>query len=111
MNKHRLGLRIASLRQERKLSQELLAERSQYSTEFISLIERGIHWPSLPGLVRIASALDTDLKSIFDFKNETVTAPRELAKGTRPVGRPRIHPKPNPDLPKRPRGRPRSVKK
>lgn len=32
---------------------------------------------------------------------------KEARKGKRPVGRPRIHPKPDPDAPKRPVGRPR----
>ncbi|MFW6218353.1 MAG: helix-turn-helix transcriptional regulator [Verrucomicrobiota bacterium] len=107
MIKYRLGQRIASLRRDRKISQESLAEKAHYSTEFISLIERGAHWPSLPGLIRIARALDVELKSIFDFDTNSLSDFAKAKKAKRPVGRPRIHPKPDPDQPKRPRGRPR----
>jgi transcriptional regulator with XRE-family HTH domain len=62
-----LGKRIAELRQARGLSQEQLAARAGYSTEFISLVERGRNGPSIAGLSRIAKALRVKAKSLFEF--------------------------------------------
>jgi len=62
-----LGKRIAALRRERGLSQEALAATSGYSTEFISLVERGRNSPSVAGLARIAKALRVEVKNLFDF--------------------------------------------
>lgn len=68
MTKRSLGKRIAALRRARGLSQETLAEKSGYSTEFISLVERGINAPSVDGLDKIASALGVKIKELFDFR-------------------------------------------
>jgi transcriptional regulator with XRE-family HTH domain len=66
--KKALGKRIAALRRAKGLSQEKLAEKSGYSTEFISLIERGVNAPSVVGLNRIACALCVEIKDLFDFR-------------------------------------------
>jgi transcriptional regulator with XRE-family HTH domain len=50
------------------LSQEILAARSGFSTEFISLVERGRNGPSVAGLARIAKALQIQVKDLFDFQ-------------------------------------------
>lgn len=63
-----LGKRIAMLRAAKGLSQEALAAKSHYSTEFISLIERGVNSPSVAGLARIAKALNVEVKDLFDFE-------------------------------------------
>jgi transcriptional regulator with XRE-family HTH domain len=63
-----LGKRIAGLRKAKGLSQEALAAKSRYSTEFISLVERGLNAPSVAGLARIAKALSVEIKELFDFK-------------------------------------------
>jgi len=68
MTKKYLGERIAGLRRARGLSQEILAEKTGYSTEFISLVERGINAPSVDGLDRIATALGVEIKELFDFQ-------------------------------------------
>ena len=47
--KKKLGLRIASLHKNAGLTQEKLAEKSNYSVELISFIEHGIHTPSIRG--------------------------------------------------------------
>ena len=65
--KDRLGKRIAMLRKRKKFTQERFAEATNYSVEFISFIERGINAPSLEGCVRIANALNIELKDLFDF--------------------------------------------
>jgi len=62
-----LGKRIAELRRAKGLSQEQLAAKSRYSTEFISLVERGMNAPSVAGLTRIAKALRVEIKYLFDF--------------------------------------------
>lgn len=67
MIKKQLGLRIASLRKEVGLTQENLAEKADYSVEFISFVERGINAPSVEGCERIAKALGIPLKDLFDF--------------------------------------------
>lgn len=63
-----LGKRIADLRKAKGLSQEALAAKSRYSTEFINLVERGLNAPSVAGLARIAKALNVEIKELFDFK-------------------------------------------
>ena len=67
MLQKRLGKRIAGLRSTKGLSQEALAAKSGYSTEFISLVERGRNFPSVAGLGRIAKALKVEIKDLFDF--------------------------------------------
>ena len=67
MIRKQLGKRIAALWRERGLSQEALAATSGYSTEFISLVERGRNSPSVAGLARIAKALRVEVKNLFDF--------------------------------------------
>jgi len=62
-----LGRRIAELRRSKGLSQEQLAAKTRYSTEFISLVERGLNAPSVAGLARIAKALKVEIKELFDF--------------------------------------------
>lgn len=62
-----LGKRIAELRKAKGLSQETLAAKAQYSTEFISLVERGLNAPSVAGLERIAKALKVEIKELFEF--------------------------------------------
>jgi transcriptional regulator with XRE-family HTH domain len=65
--KKQLGRRIATLRQAAELTQAKLAEKSSYSIEFISLVERGINAPSVEGCERIAKTLNISIKDLFDF--------------------------------------------
>ena len=67
MNKKQLGQHIAKLRKKAGFTQERFAEKTDYSTEFISFVERGINSPSLDGCDRIAKALGIKLKDLFDF--------------------------------------------
>lgn len=55
------------LRKERGFTQEGFAEKTDYSVEFISFIERGINAPSIEGCERIAKALRISIKDLFDF--------------------------------------------
>jgi transcriptional regulator with XRE-family HTH domain len=65
--KTNLGKRISVLRQAAGLTQEKLAEKTEYSVEFISMVERGINAPSVEGCERIANALRVAVKDLFDF--------------------------------------------
>lgn len=67
MLKKQLGRQIATLRRSKKLTQEKLAEKTGYSIEFISLVERGINAPSVDGCERIAKTLHVSVKDLFDF--------------------------------------------
>jgi transcriptional regulator with XRE-family HTH domain len=66
-----LGKRIAELRRAKGLSQEQLAAKTGYSTEFISLVERGLNAPSVAGLARIAKAMNVEIKDLFHFRRGT----------------------------------------
>ncbi len=62
-----LGKRIRSTRQNKKLTQEQLAEMCSLSAAHIGHIERGTRIPSLDTVFRIAQALDVSLDYlIFD---------------------------------------------
>ena len=67
MIKSALGKRIFTLRKQKKISQEQLAEAADYSVDFISLVERGINAPSIEGCERLAKALRVKVKDLFDF--------------------------------------------
>ncbi len=67
MIQKKLGRRIAELRARAGLTQEALAEKSGYSADFISLVERGKNSPSVAGLARIAAALKVEVRSLFAF--------------------------------------------
>jgi transcriptional regulator with XRE-family HTH domain len=61
-----VGARIRTLRLERKLRLQQLAEHTRLSIGFISQIERGISSPSLSALTHLADALDVSLSQLFD---------------------------------------------
>ncbi|MEW6618834.1 MAG: helix-turn-helix transcriptional regulator [bacterium] len=65
--KRQLGLRIFELRKQMNMSQSKLAELTDFSDNFIGLIERGQRAPSLEGLEKIASALKVEIKELFSF--------------------------------------------
>ena len=67
MLKKQLGKRIGKLRRAAELTQAKFAEKSGYSIEFISLVERGINAPSIDGCERIAKTLRVSVKDLFDF--------------------------------------------
>lgn len=68
MLKKQLGERIAYLRKRARLTQEALAEATDYSVEFVSLVERGINAPSIDGCDRIAAVLKVPVKELFNFE-------------------------------------------
>ena len=60
-----LGKRIRYTRKKKKMSIEMLAEKTGVSTMLISLIERGQSLGSIDTLVAIANALDVSLDRLL----------------------------------------------
>ncbi len=59
------GTVLRRRRQALGLTQEQVAEASQVSTQYVSLMERGVHQPSLHTLIMVARALDADIHSVL----------------------------------------------
>lgn len=62
-----IGRRIKTLRENKGLTQEKLAERTGLSLDFIGKIEVNINKPGLKSLIKIANALEVHIKELFDF--------------------------------------------
>ena len=81
-----LGLTIRSLRHERGLSQEALADLAQIDRSYMSSIERGLRNISVLNIARIAKALDVPVRDLL--------GPREVVRPaaaiTAPPRRPAI---------------------
>lgn len=56
---------MVSIRKEKKLSQEKLAELSNLHQTYISDVERGVRNPSLKTIEKIANALDVEAYKLF----------------------------------------------
>jgi len=64
--KKRIGLRIRELRKAEGWSQELLAEKIGRSAETISHLERGLSYPKLESVIRLAAAFKMSVGDIID---------------------------------------------
>ena len=62
-----LGTHIKYLREKANLTQEKLAEKANISLDFMGKIEVNINKPGLRSLLKIAKALDVEIKDLFDF--------------------------------------------
>jgi DNA-binding XRE family transcriptional regulator len=60
-----LGIRLYELRRRQKLTVEQLAEMVDVSSRFITQIESGERYGSIPTLIKIANALNVSLGSLF----------------------------------------------
>ncbi|MBZ5507477.1 MAG: helix-turn-helix domain-containing protein [Acidobacteriia bacterium] len=60
-----LGKNIAHFRLAADLTQEELAEKTDYSVGFIGLVERGINAPTVARLKDIADAVGVDIWQLF----------------------------------------------
>ena len=65
-----VGKRIRSLREDKAVSQERLAEKSGLHRTYIGGVERGLRNPSLISLARIAEALGVGIAQLFDVKKD-----------------------------------------
>jgi transcriptional regulator with XRE-family HTH domain len=63
--REQFGRRLRTIRLERRLTQEQLAELLGISVDFLSLIERGINAPSFETIERISSRLDIPISALF----------------------------------------------
>ncbi|MBQ4647515.1 MAG: helix-turn-helix transcriptional regulator [Candidatus Gastranaerophilales bacterium] len=64
----KLGKQIKFLREEKRLTQEKLAERAEISLDYLGKIEVSINCPGLVSLFKIAKALGVRVKDLFDFE-------------------------------------------
>lgn len=62
-----LGAAIRKVRQEKKISQEELAHRSQIDRSYMSSIERGRQNPGIASVLRIAEALEMSASELLGF--------------------------------------------
>ncbi len=65
-----LGKRVAQLRINRGLTQDKLAELTNYSTNHIAKLESARTNPSFDLIVAIAKALQIEIKELFSFKEQ-----------------------------------------
>ena len=65
--KQQFGKHLRTLRVQKRMTQEQLAEASHISVDFLSLMERGRNAPSFSILERLAEALNVPVKALFDF--------------------------------------------
>ncbi|MDD5772530.1 MAG: helix-turn-helix transcriptional regulator [bacterium] len=74
MNKKtkKLGEKISSLREKQKLTQTDFAKRLNLTTEYISLLERGLRSPSLAILENIETILGASLKTLLDIPDDKI---------------------------------------
>lgn len=63
----RLGAKMAYIRKSKKISQIKLAEIVDMNFNYIGQIERGETNVTINTITKIANALDTDIKDLFDF--------------------------------------------
>lgn len=82
-----VGRRIRQRRKERRLSLRELAEQSDLTASFLSLVERGHNTPSLDSLRRIAAALDVPIFYFTEINSrDPVVRRNERIKVTFPPG-------------------------
>ncbi len=62
----KLGLNIKVERVKKRFTQEDLAELVGCDRSYISVVERGIQNPSITKFIKIAKALDVDIKILLD---------------------------------------------
>ena len=60
-----LGRNIAHFRLKADLTQEELAEKTDYSVDFIGLVERGVNAPTVARLKDIAEAIGVEIWQLF----------------------------------------------
>ncbi|WP_024355651.1 cupin domain-containing protein [Leucobacter chironomi] len=66
----RLGRTLRELRQSRRMTLTVVAEKAKITPSFLSQIERGLAVPSLPALYRIARVFDFTPSDLLEARNE-----------------------------------------
>jgi len=67
--KELLGMRIKEFRENRKLTQDKLAEMVGIDPKHLSRIENGRNYPSLETLEKILNSMDVTYEEIFNFRH------------------------------------------
>ena len=62
----KLGEKIKTARLAKKMTLKELAEKTQLSISFLSMVERGLTSAAVVSLKKIAEALDMDLSAFFE---------------------------------------------
>jgi len=62
-----LGKQVKYLRHLANFTQAQLAEKTNLSVNYVSEIETGIASPTLKTLLKLAQALDVEIKELFNF--------------------------------------------
>ena len=65
----KLGKRIKELRENKKLSQQQLAEILNMEASNLSKIERGIQIPKEESLIKLANAFSVNVRDLFDYEH------------------------------------------
>lgn len=68
----RLGPKLRTLRKERELTLEAVADRAGLTKGFLSLLERGQTTISVPNLLRVCEILSVSVGSLFDYPDSPV---------------------------------------
>lgn len=63
------GKRVRLIRKSKNLTQEKLSEMTDMDPQHFCKMENGTHFPSPKNLVKIANALNVDIKELFKFSN------------------------------------------
>lgn len=66
----KFGKRLQTLRRQAGLTQEQLAEVTEISVDFLSLVERGVNAPSFENLEKLARALELPVRELFNFQDD-----------------------------------------
>lgn len=72
----RLSLRIRTLRRQRNISQQRLAELIDRSVDAVGQFERGVTYPSFETLERLAQALGVPVRDFFEEDGDTADPER-----------------------------------
>ncbi len=70
-----IGRRLAALRKERGLTQEMLSDRSGVSANYLARTEGGYLRPNLARIEGIAEALEVTVASLFSSRTEPLQSP------------------------------------
>lgn len=66
------GQVLKSIRKKQKMSQEKLAFQSNLDRTYISMLERGIHQPTLNSLLSIAKALNMKASELVELVEKEI---------------------------------------
>ena len=78
MDQQKIGEFLKTLRKEKDLTQEELADKMNVSRRTVSRWETGNNLPDLSILVELADLYDVDLREIFDGERKSETMDKDL---------------------------------